>query len=109
MNSNEFYGFNLNLLPGGQSRSFKKGVKLGASGVSSMQGFTPDFNRPGYVPLQGGAGVTQEMRPPAAARPLAAQDYSMYAKGPGVQVHGRLYSEASNPKNVTAMTSILTR
>ena len=109
MQSNEFSGFNLNLLPGGRANSFKKGVKLGASGVSTMQGFTPDYNRPGYVPLQGGAGVSQVSRPPAAARPLEVKDYSMYDKGPGVNVNSRLYGPASNPKSVDAMTSLLTR
>jgi len=110
MNAPEkFNGFNLGLLTG-RTHSNAKPVKLGVSGVSSMgSGFAPNFNRVGMNPLPPGPGVVREKRPANNGGPLRTQDFSLYAKGPGTAVANRLYGQASNPKNLNALTSKMRR
>ena len=108
-NPEQFNGFNLNLLPGGQAKSFRKGVKLGAAGVSRMEGFEPNYNRSGMNPLPPGPGVSRIMQPMKNQGPLRIGDYDIYEKGPGVAVTNRLYGEASNVRNPNILSKKLRR
>lgn len=108
-NPESFLGFNLNLLPGGKATSFRKGVKLGAAGVSRMDGFQANYNRAGANPLPPGPGVSRSIQPMKAQGPLRVDDYSIYDKGPGTAVVNRLYGDASNPRNPDILTKKLRR
>lgn len=108
-NPENFNGFNLNLLPGGRSNSYRKGVKLGAAGVSRMDGFSPNYNRSGMNPLPPGPGVSRSMQPMKNQGPIRPEDFSLYEKGPGVAVNNRLYGQASDPRNPEILNKKLRR
>lgn len=108
LKSNQFSGFNTELIDG-KSHSQRPGkVKLGASGVSKMSGFSADYNRPGSNPLRGGAGVSTMSMGTAPAQPLSDKAYSLYTKG-YADVKDTMYTQHSNPKNPNIYRSISKR
>ena len=95
LKATQFRGFNEDLLNPKQANP----VQLGASGVSSMRGFSADYNRPSKQrPLQG-AGVSSMAQAPKAGV-ITPESYSLYNKGGYAQKGEGLYGGKSDPRNL---------
>ena len=108
LKANQFTGFNCDLIDGKTMSSRPGAVKLGASGVSKMTGFSANYNRPGSNPLRGGAGVSSMTLGSAPAAPLDDRSYSLYTKG-YADVKQTMYTQHSNPKNPNIYRSVSKR